>query len=143
MIMFEDELALVPELGLRDGDKAHSVHQQLVTAPLLNLTALQQNLKDFPSRGLLGLSNGERIYLNTNAPSSGIVCGVPVRLRSQAHRESFDIEIQGSGKTHTLCSILENALIPSSHIGALPDPQAASVYVKTPQMLLVSSAELH
>jgi len=78
--MFEDELALIPELRLRDGDKAHSVHQQLVTAPLLNLTALQRHLKYFPSRGLLGLSNIERIYLNTNEPGSGIVCGVQVRL---------------------------------------------------------------
>lgn len=52
-----------------------------------------------------------RLYLNTNAPFSAIVCGV-----------------QGSGKSHTVSVMLENMLIPRcSSIGALERPLSGLV----------------
>ncbi|KZP24571.1 hypothetical protein FIBSPDRAFT_735600 [Athelia psychrophila] len=52
-----------------------------------------------------------RLYINTNAPFSAVICG-----------------LQGSGKSHTLSVILENMLIPNySEIGTLEQPLAALV----------------
>jgi len=77
--MFADELGLLNEFEREGDDGLFSSHRhQLVNAPLLKLAALQHRLDDFPSRGLLGVSDGERIYINTNAPNSGVVCGVQV-----------------------------------------------------------------
>ena len=75
--MFEDELVLLDEFE-HDNEHLSSHHHQLVNAPLLKLAALERHLDSFPSRGLLGVSERERIYLNTNAPNSGVVCGVQV-----------------------------------------------------------------
>jgi hypothetical protein len=49
--------------------------------------------------------------MNTNAPSSTIICGV-----------------QGSGKSHSVSVILENALISSSVLGVLPTPLSVVVF---------------
>ncbi|KAI0796532.1 hypothetical protein C8Q75DRAFT_198887 [Abortiporus biennis] len=52
-----------------------------------------------------------RLYINTNAPFSALVCGV-----------------QGSGKSHTVSVILENMLIPGcAPIGSLEKPLSALV----------------
>jgi len=94
VIMFEDELAHLDELEYDgSGEHTRSDHHQLINAPLLNLAALQQHLDYFPSRGILGTSDGERIYLNTNAPNSGVVCGVQVRLRYVGSQMITNIEI--------------------------------------------------
>ncbi|KAJ7165756.1 hypothetical protein C8R46DRAFT_899970 [Mycena filopes] len=88
------------------------LHHQLVTSPLVTYSAFQQRAGDFPSRGLLGTSdNDERVYLNTNTPSTAVVCGV-----------------QGSGKSHTVSCILECALIPDTRVGELPQPLSALVF---------------
>ena len=50
--------------------------------------------------------------------------------------EAVDTLVQGSGKSHTLSCILENALISSSRIGALPEPLAALVCVVCSLMLI-------
>lgn len=49
--------------------------------------------------------------MNTNIPFSAFICGV-----------------QGSGKSYTTSTILENALIPSPHIGRLESPLSALVF---------------
>ncbi|KDR83586.1 hypothetical protein GALMADRAFT_219407 [Galerina marginata CBS 339.88] len=55
--------------------------------------------------------NDQRLYLNTNAPFSAIVCGV-----------------QGSGKSHTVSTMLENMLISNfSPIGSLTKPLSGLV----------------
>ncbi|KAG1732028.1 uncharacterized protein EDB91DRAFT_1251964 [Suillus paluster] len=52
-----------------------------------------------------------RLYINTNAPFSAVVCGV-----------------QGSGKSHTVSVLLENMLIPKlREIGSLQQPLAGLV----------------
>ena len=51
-----------------------------------------------------------RLFLNTNTPWSAFICGS-----------------QGSGKSHTLSVMLENALMPST-LGKLPRPLAAIVF---------------
>ncbi|KAF9008922.1 hypothetical protein BDQ17DRAFT_1301128 [Cyathus striatus] len=58
------------------------------------------------SKGIAETTNDSRLYLNTNAPFSAIVCGV-----------------QGSGKSHTVSTILESMLIPGfSAVGTLVKP---------------------
>ncbi len=55
-------------------------------------------------------SGDKRLFVNMNAPWSAFICGS-----------------QGSGKSHTLSCILENALI-TSRMGKLPYPMAGIVF---------------
>jgi hypothetical protein len=50
-------------------------------------------------------------YMNTNTPSSTMICGV-----------------QGSGKSHTVSIMLENSLVSSPELGVLPRPLSAVVF---------------
>jgi hypothetical protein len=59
---------------------ADLLNHQLITSPLLTYSALKHRATDFPSRGLLGTSAGDRVYFNTNTPSSAVICGVQVGL---------------------------------------------------------------
>lgn len=68
------------DLGGSDETDEMLLRHQLVTSPLLNYVALRHYTEAFPSRGLLGTTFGERIYMNTNTPSSGVICGVQVSL---------------------------------------------------------------
>ncbi len=52
-----------------------------------------------------------RLFLNTNAPWSAFICGS-----------------QGSGKSHTLSCILEDALLPDLGLGKLPNKLAGIVF---------------
>jgi hypothetical protein len=75
------ELSFLQTATLAKPDNDSNLLQhQLVTSPLLTYSALKQRSSDFPSRGLLGTSAGDRVYVNTNAPSSAVICGVQVRL---------------------------------------------------------------
>lgn len=53
----------------------------------------------------------DRLFLNTNAPWSTFICGS-----------------QGSGKSHTLSCILENALLQTPRLGKLPKQLAGLVF---------------
>ncbi|KAJ7190901.1 hypothetical protein C8J57DRAFT_1661876 [Mycena rebaudengoi] len=108
----DDELAFLATATATEQDTdANLVHHQVVTSPLLMYPALKHRATDFPSRGLLGASAGERVYVNTNAPSSAVICGV-----------------QGSGKSHTVSCLLECALIADTRVGQLPEPLSALVF---------------
>ncbi|KAJ7318411.1 hypothetical protein DFH08DRAFT_1036677 [Mycena albidolilacea] len=108
----DDELTfLLGATAAGDDDEGNLLHHQLVTSPLLTYSSLEHHAADFPSRGLLGTSGSERVYFNTNTPSSAVICGV-----------------QGSGKSHTVSCILESALIGDSRIGKLPEPLSALVF---------------
>ena len=77
----EEELAFLADAGhgAAANEKRDSLlDHQLTTSPLVTFSAFEQHPHAFPSRALLGTAGGERIYLNTNAPSSGVVCGVQV-----------------------------------------------------------------
>jgi cysteine synthase len=77
----DDELAFLETAMPADqNDNANVLHHQLITSPLLTYSALEHCAADFPSRGLLGTSAGIRVYLNTNAPNSAVICGVQVGL---------------------------------------------------------------
>ncbi|KAF1943971.1 hypothetical protein EJ02DRAFT_113862 [Clathrospora elynae] len=90
-----------------EGGLSHSVNSEVRHAPLLSA-----NLVDLvPQYGLMGTYETERIFLNTNIPFSAFICGV-----------------QGSGKSHTTATILENALIPSKQLGKLKSPLSALVF---------------
>jgi len=78
----ETELAFLDHAGHSDlpsERRGTLLDHQLTTSPLVTFSALEQHATAFPSRALLGTASGERIYLNTNAPSSGVICGVQVR----------------------------------------------------------------
>ncbi|KAH9911387.1 uncharacterized protein B0H18DRAFT_1169579, partial [Fomitopsis serialis] len=94
-----------------------SKDHEIQTAPIFTREAYAQGGGPdcFPQRGLLGsvkdIADDKRIYLNTNAPFSALVCGV-----------------QGSGKSHTTSVMLENMLVPDhSAIGQLRKPLAGLV----------------
>ncbi|KAF8742100.1 putative DNA-binding domain, partial [Rhizoctonia solani] len=107
---FEAEFSLL-DIGMANQPSGSDDHE-LKTAPLVTREALDlgvgEHIKQY---GLLGQvavvyskSKSERfrdprIYVNTNAPMSTVVCGV-----------------QGSGKSHTVGVLLENMLLP-------PDPR--------------------
>ncbi|KAI2692219.1 hypothetical protein LCP963914a_313 [Penicillium roqueforti] len=104
--------------------------EELITAPLFSLSACQVLDTDrlysdqalerdtFPQYGLLGLRNrssntptqDDLVYANVSAPWSAFICGS-----------------QGSGKSHTLSCLLENALIASCPAGKLASPLAGLV----------------
>ena len=83
-VNFDDELAFLEASGHDDLDRDESekmlLEHQLITSPLLNFAAVRHHAEAFPSRGLLGTTIGERFYMNTNTPSSGVICGVQVSL---------------------------------------------------------------
>jgi hypothetical protein len=70
-----------------------------------------------------------KVYMNTNAPFSGVVCGVQVRpTPSHCDHHADCIFIQGSGKSHTTSVLLEGCLIKDRRIGTLPVPLTGLVY---------------
>ncbi|KAJ7679430.1 hypothetical protein DFH06DRAFT_511250 [Mycena polygramma] len=108
----DDELDFLQAATWTEQDSDSTLLQhQLVTSPLLTYAALKHHPAEFPSRGLLGTTAGDRLYVNTNGPSSAVICGV-----------------QGSGKSHTVSCLLECALIRDSRVGQLPDPLSALVF---------------
>ncbi|KAL4241198.1 hypothetical protein ABKN59_000322 [Abortiporus biennis] len=107
----EEELELLtPQGSCRDLDTRILREHEISTAPLVTRAAFVAagGQKTFPQRGVLGQlldydcpdptssnpSSTDRLYINTNAPFSTLVCGV-----------------QGSGKSHTVSLMLENMLI--------------------------------
>lgn len=108
------------------------LEEELITAPLFSLSACEaldserlnneENLNGdptYPQYGLLGMRNRsantepeqeDLVYANVSAPWSAFICGS-----------------QGSGKSHTLSCLLENALIASSPAGQLSSPLAGLV----------------
>ncbi|KAJ5721602.1 uncharacterized protein N7483_009536 [Penicillium malachiteum] len=109
--------------------------EEVTTAPIFSLSAhlslsatartdnknnkTNSNHPIFPQYGVLGsqlkgrterASQAGLIYTNISAPWSGFICGS-----------------QGSGKSHSLSCILENALIKSSPAGKLSSPLAGLV----------------
>ena len=83
-VNFDDELAFLEASGHddlgRDETDEMLLQHQLITLPLLNFAAVRHHAEAFPSRGLLGTTIGERLYLNTNTLSSGVICSVQVSL---------------------------------------------------------------
>ena len=79
--------------------------QQKVDDSQQDLLELQES-----AAGPAHVSDDVRLFLNTNTPWSAFICGS-----------------QGSGKSHTLSVMLENALIRST-LGKLPRPLAAIVF---------------
>ncbi|KAJ6028587.1 hypothetical protein N7540_004163 [Penicillium herquei] len=105
--------------------------EEITTAPIFSLSAhvaLNTSIKTdennnenpiFPQYGVLGSqlkghnespTQAGLIYTNISAPWSGFICGS-----------------QGSGKSHSLSCILENALIESSPAGKINSPLAGLV----------------
>jgi hypothetical protein len=88
-------------------------------APLVAAGIIAEHYKDFlPQYGLLGrLEEGSdaysspQLFLNTNSPFSAFICGV-----------------QGSGKSHTISCIIENAVLASEHLGHLESPVSTLVF---------------
>ncbi|QRV91360.1 AAA-like domain protein [Ceratobasidium sp. AG-Ba] len=119
---FEAEFSLLDIAG--PSQPSGSDDHELKTAPLVTREALDMGVNEHIKQyGLLGQvaavyskSRAERfrdprIYVNTNAPMSTVVCGV-----------------QGSGKSHTVGVLLENMLLsPDSRLGQLKKPLSGLV----------------
>ncbi|KAH8731841.1 hypothetical protein GQ44DRAFT_641702 [Phaeosphaeriaceae sp. PMI808] len=95
---------------------ASGIQRDIGHAPLLSEGIVAQHSKDLvPQYGFLGCESTDdqdtKIFQNTNVPFSTFICGV-----------------QGSGKSHTTACMLENALIPSQHLGRLQAPVSALVF---------------
>ncbi|PVF93467.1 hypothetical protein CPB86DRAFT_715372 [Serendipita vermifera] len=113
-------------LAQDDGTQIIGEHE-LKTTPLISKDALNGEVKEnslpFAQRALLGKilrihsedlkasPNDIRLYMNLDAPSSGLVCGV-----------------QGSGKSHTVSCILESSLMVDRRVGTLPAPLSTIVF---------------
>jgi hypothetical protein len=80
MSAFDAELDFLEDQSNDAADDSALLEHQLVTSPLLKFPVLAQYPDAFPSRGLLGTAAGERVYINTNTPSSAVICGVQVRM---------------------------------------------------------------
>ncbi|KAH9882532.1 hypothetical protein J1614_000768 [Plenodomus biglobosus] len=118
----EPDFSLMHELmpdANRDG-KSHGMEHGIEHGPLLSQSIVAEHAKDLvPQYGFLGCLHDEtasgsadvKMFQNTNVPFSAFVCGV-----------------QGSGKSHTTATMLENALIPSRHLGRLVAPASALVF---------------
>ncbi|KAH7079616.1 hypothetical protein FB567DRAFT_125993 [Paraphoma chrysanthemicola] len=92
------------------------INRDIGHAPLLSEAIVTQHARDLvPQFGFLGSEHTEgqdtKVFQNTNVPFSTFICGV-----------------QGSGKSHTTACMLENALIPSPHLGRLQAPVSALVF---------------
>ncbi|THG98001.1 hypothetical protein EW026_g4117 [Hermanssonia centrifuga] len=119
---------LDPELDLLgndfEGDDEGGTQHALRTAPVFTGDAfdllgpgimpqralygrvISQHAPHFPTKPL-----SPKIYINTNAPFSALVCGV-----------------QGSGKSHSTSVILESCLMSHERLGTLPEPLSALVF---------------
>lgn len=101
------------------GATVRGTQRDVEQAPLLSGSVVLQHAHDLvPQFGLLGCladrdpsESDSQIFLNTNVPVSTFICGV-----------------QGSGKSHTTSCILENAVIPSPHLGQLESPVSTLVF---------------
>jgi hypothetical protein len=101
------------------GGKTKGTQRDIEQAPLLSGNIIAQHANDLvPQFGLLGcLAHQDlsllssQLFFNTNVPVSTFICGV-----------------QGSGKSHTTSCILENAVIPSPHLGQLESPVSTLVF---------------
>ncbi|GJE88159.1 hypothetical protein PsYK624_042420 [Phanerochaete sordida] len=67
---------------------------------------LGQHAPNFPEAPV-----SPKLYINTNAPFSAVVCGV-----------------QGSGKSHSTSVLLESCLMADRRLGTLPEPLSALVF---------------
>lgn len=102
-----------------NGNTVKSTQRDIKQAPLLSGSVILQHAHDLvPQYGLLGCltdqvpsESASQMFLNTNVPMSTFICGV-----------------QGSGKSHTTSCILENAVIPSTHLGQLEKPISTLVF---------------
>jgi hypothetical protein len=111
--------SLVPNKCKSDNPNAtlEGIRRDIEHAPLLSAPMVAQHAKDLvPQFGFIGNHMDQagrdiRLFQNTNVPFSAFICGV-----------------QGSGKSHTTACMLENALIPSKHLGRLEAPACALVF---------------
>lgn len=105
----EEEWQLLDDSDSEDSYIRSIQEHDLITAPLLTREAFVRSNQSLRTQyGLIGkvlaihskggteIPEDQRLYLSSNAPFSALVCGV-----------------QGTGKSHTVGTILENMLIPN------------------------------
>ncbi|KAF5393891.1 hypothetical protein D9757_000142 [Collybiopsis confluens] len=114
-----DEFSLINEIPGNEGSM--EVHE-ILDAPILTRGAFVSRASKGTQYGVLGRAvscnfkkqsdtfDDPRVYMNTNAPWSAIVCGV-----------------QGSGKSHTVSVMLENMFISAPSLGRLQRPLSGLV----------------
>lgn len=137
---FDPELDLLGD-DLVPGDEADAAaNHALRTAPLITGDAYEElGHKIFPQRALYGRivsqhssrlpehPRSAKVYINTNAPFSALVCGVQVSFILSSSSPSLMKHKQGSGKSHSTSVLLESCLMKDERIGTLPAPLSALV----------------
>ncbi|VDC07734.1 unnamed protein product [Peniophora sp. CBMAI 1063] len=124
----EDSLLALPSSTTADSANTHALR----TAPIITSDALihlgpgvipqravygrllSQHAPGFPSQcraDRKAKGGAGKVYVNTNAPFSALVCGV-----------------QGSGKSHSTSVLLESCLVKDERLGTLPEPLSALVF---------------
>ncbi|KIP04589.1 hypothetical protein PHLGIDRAFT_189641 [Phlebiopsis gigantea 11061_1 CR5-6] len=88
------------------GDALQSLGTTVLPQRALYGRVLAQQVPNFPLR-----PHNRKLYINTNAPFSALVCGV-----------------QGSGKSHSTSVLLESCLMKDARLGTLPEPLSAIVF---------------
>ena len=132
---------VVDDFGVSETD------QGLKNAPIFTGDAFEAaGALVFPQRALYGrimaqrapgfptMVNLPKLYINTNAPFSGIVCGVQVGFVPNINVLCFSSSIfhsygKGSGKSHSTSVLLESCLIRDRRLGTLPVPLSALLSV--------------
>ncbi|KAJ7255110.1 hypothetical protein B0H12DRAFT_1323296 [Mycena haematopus] len=115
----DSELAFLGTATLNEPDYEANLRHQLFTSPLLTRSALEHHVADFPSRGLLGTSTNNRVYFNTNAPSSTVICGVQGSGKKPLSALVFHFDERDTGRPCEAAFLSS----PASHLDHVALPQ--------------------
>ncbi|KAK6968900.1 p-loop containing nucleoside triphosphate hydrolase protein [Favolaschia claudopus] len=118
----DDELVFLASAGIQEGESVSEtqiLRHQLLTAPMLTRSAMQHHIEAFPLRGLLGVTGEDRMYYNTNAPGSTVICGVQVSAKIFIHALSHTIGVRAQGRV-TLAAFLSMS---APHIESVTPPR--------------------
>jgi len=143
MAQYDPELELLGDDVPLDDFLFSSADHTFKTAPVVTEDAYNVLGHDvIPQRAVYGRIVSQRVhgcpervgsqklYINTNAPFSALVCGVQVSRHFPSLAFAAYISLrQGSGKSHSTSVLLESCLMSDDRIGTLPEPLSGLVYV--------------
>ena len=128
-------LGLVDEETAEEKKSTESFHQKLArgfkNTPIFT-SAVEKYVQSTLSSGKLRASDLIPQYglIGSREPGDGITAELEDRLimgNVNMPWSAFICGSQGAGKSHTLCCLLENALVPDNEAGVLPSPLAGMV----------------
>ena len=103
------------------GDALEALGSDILPQRAIYGRVLDQKVNGFPR-----IPSSPILYINTNAPFSGLVCGLQVSFPSRKCRITLIIS-QGAGTSHSTSILLESCLVSDPRLGTLPKPLSALV----------------